>query len=250
MFGLNGNDQIVRAVRDGGWRAFECPLPDVYCLFARRSTGQVYDVGANTGFYSLVAVTANRGVTVHAFEPARDVVSAAGTQCRVMSLSDAHHHDRHRRRVTRSVRRNSSCRVVGGGGDQFVAGGRFQGKPSGDLPGAGHHARRLLAPRRTSAGLDDQDRRRGARTVGAAGRRAAGGRLPPGARRRSAGTGATTGTRQISAVPTTSSTSGSAPPNSSSATRSAGTRRPGTTSSSPGNGWTATSPRWPRSVSG
>jgi FkbM family methyltransferase len=73
MFGLNGQDQIVRAVRDGGWRAFECPLPDVYCLFARRSTGQVYDVGANTGFYSLVAVTANRALTVHAFEPARDV---------------------------------------------------------------------------------------------------------------------------------------------------------------------------------
>ena len=73
MFGLNGNDQIVRAVRDGGWRAFECPLPDVYCLFARRATGQVYDVGANTGFYSLVAVTANHGLTVHAFEPARDV---------------------------------------------------------------------------------------------------------------------------------------------------------------------------------
>jgi FkbM family methyltransferase len=73
MFGLNGNDQIVRAVRNGGWRAFECPLPDVYCLFARLSTGQVYDVGANTGFYSLVAVTANHGVTVHAFEPARDV---------------------------------------------------------------------------------------------------------------------------------------------------------------------------------
>ena len=42
-------------------------------LFARRATGQVYDVGANTGFYSLVAVTANHGLTVHAFEPARDV---------------------------------------------------------------------------------------------------------------------------------------------------------------------------------
>lgn len=74
MFGLNGDDQIVRALRDGGWRAFECPLPDVYFLQTRRCPGQVYDVGANTGFYSLVAVAANRSVQVHAFEPARDVL--------------------------------------------------------------------------------------------------------------------------------------------------------------------------------
>src|SRR6476469_4908327 len=43
----------------------------------RRSGGGiepiVLPVGPNTGFYSLVAVTANRALTVHAFEPARDV---------------------------------------------------------------------------------------------------------------------------------------------------------------------------------
>ena len=73
MFGLSGDDQIVRAVRDGGWRAFELPLPDVYSVLVRRCHGQIYDVGANTGFYALVGATVNRSTQVHAFEPARDV---------------------------------------------------------------------------------------------------------------------------------------------------------------------------------
>jgi FkbM family methyltransferase len=75
MYRLGGNDQIVRAIHDNGWRGFERPLPDVFCLLVRElKGGVVYDVGANTGFYGLVAVTANRHIEVQAFEPARQIL--------------------------------------------------------------------------------------------------------------------------------------------------------------------------------
>jgi FkbM family methyltransferase len=75
MYRLQGRDQIVRAIHDNGWRGFERPLPDIFCLLVRGlGAGVVYDVGANTGFYGLVAVTANRHVKVQAFEPARQIV--------------------------------------------------------------------------------------------------------------------------------------------------------------------------------
>lgn len=75
MYWHQGRDQIARAVHDGGWRGFERPLTDIFCLLVRGlGAGVVYDVGANTGFYALVAVTADRNVEVHAFEPARQII--------------------------------------------------------------------------------------------------------------------------------------------------------------------------------
>jgi len=75
MYRHQGRDQIARAIHDGGWRGFERPLPDIFCLLVRElGAGVVYDVGANTGFYGLVAVTAHRHVEVHAFEPARQII--------------------------------------------------------------------------------------------------------------------------------------------------------------------------------
>lgn len=70
MRSLAGADQIARDIFLHGWYAFERPLPDVFAaLVARESRGLVLDVGANTGFYSLLAVRASRGIFVHAFEP-------------------------------------------------------------------------------------------------------------------------------------------------------------------------------------
>jgi FkbM family methyltransferase len=241
MFRLNGNDQIVRAVRNGGWRAFECPLPDVYCLFARLSTGQVYDVGANTGFYSLVAVTANHGVTVHAFEPARDVFPLLE---RNVGLCP------HRAHITMTA---TAVSDKVGEAEFFVPLSSGVVETSSSLEG-GFKESHLETYRVPVITLDDYWRHGGRQPVsmikidcGAPGNwwtpaaRCSSSRCWKGHRWRNS---------TISAVRTILSTCGSAPPNSSSATRSAGTRRPGTTSSSPGNVWTANSPRWPRSVSG
>jgi len=66
---VNGSDQIAAAMATGGWLAFERPLPDVFATLVRANGGLVLDVGANTGFYALIAMSVDRSVDVHAFEP-------------------------------------------------------------------------------------------------------------------------------------------------------------------------------------
>ncbi|HVV31571.1 MAG TPA: FkbM family methyltransferase, partial [Mycobacteriales bacterium] len=62
-------DNCATTVGRRGWQAFEPPMPDVFVGECRASAGHVLDVGANTGFYSLVAVLANPELWVQAFEP-------------------------------------------------------------------------------------------------------------------------------------------------------------------------------------
>ena len=52
-----------------GWLGFERPMPDVFLACARRFPGRIVDVGANSGFYALIAVCAAAGNEVLAFEP-------------------------------------------------------------------------------------------------------------------------------------------------------------------------------------
>jgi FkbM family methyltransferase len=65
----HGRDQVATTVASGGWSSFELPLPRVLAAIAAEAQGAVYDVGANTGFYALLARHVNREVTVRAFEP-------------------------------------------------------------------------------------------------------------------------------------------------------------------------------------
>jgi FkbM family methyltransferase len=69
MFLHGGRDQIAREIVEQGWDAFEQPLPDVFAACVTGSTGLVLDIGANTGFYTLLALASSRACTVHAFEP-------------------------------------------------------------------------------------------------------------------------------------------------------------------------------------
>jgi FkbM family methyltransferase len=62
-------DHCAATIGHEGWSAFEPPMPDVFVGECRASAGHVLDVGANTGFYSLVAVLANPELWVQAFEP-------------------------------------------------------------------------------------------------------------------------------------------------------------------------------------
>ena len=63
----HGRDQCVEAFHQAGWWGYERPLPDVLLATLRHAPGPFFDVGANTGVYSLIATTV-RGVDVHAFE--------------------------------------------------------------------------------------------------------------------------------------------------------------------------------------
>jgi len=74
MYSLDDRDQVARALRRGGWLSFEAPLPSVLALLVRRWPDTFLDVGANTGFYSLLAVTAHRRATALAFEPVPEIV--------------------------------------------------------------------------------------------------------------------------------------------------------------------------------
>ncbi len=69
MYTLGGADQIARDMFQIGWHAFERPLPDVFAACVSQSHEPIIDIGANTGFYSLVAARASNGATIHAFEP-------------------------------------------------------------------------------------------------------------------------------------------------------------------------------------
>lgn len=68
MYRVAGRDQVALAL-EAGWRTFETPMPEVFWTLCRRHPGQVVDVGANTGFYTLLALLADRRRTVTAFEP-------------------------------------------------------------------------------------------------------------------------------------------------------------------------------------
>ena len=70
MYTRDGADQIARDLFRFGWQGFERPVPDVFARCVAATPGVVVDVGANTGFYSLVAVSASPSAArVHAFEP-------------------------------------------------------------------------------------------------------------------------------------------------------------------------------------
>jgi FkbM family methyltransferase len=75
MYGLDGRDQVARALRGGGWHAFEAPLPSVVVQLVRRWPTTVLDVGANTGLYSLIAVTAHRHARAIAYEPVPEIAT-------------------------------------------------------------------------------------------------------------------------------------------------------------------------------
>jgi FkbM family methyltransferase len=66
--GRVGRDQIATALRSG-WAEFEPPMPTVFAACAHAFPGVVYDVGANTGLYSVIAAQVHKANRVFAFEP-------------------------------------------------------------------------------------------------------------------------------------------------------------------------------------
>lgn len=67
-----GRDQVAMAVHGQGWAAYEAPLPGLLAAWCQRRRPVVVDVGANTGFYSLLAA-ASGATQVLAVEPVAEI---------------------------------------------------------------------------------------------------------------------------------------------------------------------------------
>ncbi len=75
---LGGRDQIVAMAAAASWNTFERPFPSMFHACIAASPGMVIDVGANTGFYALLATRASPDVCVLAFEPYGPVYEVLG----------------------------------------------------------------------------------------------------------------------------------------------------------------------------
>lgn len=65
---VGGRDQVARRLWSHGWDGFEPPLPAFFA--ATLTDGDIMlDVGANTGYYALLAASTGLSTEVHAFEP-------------------------------------------------------------------------------------------------------------------------------------------------------------------------------------
>ena len=69
-----GRDQAAAMLATAGWYGFERPMPLHFYASALSFPGLVLDVGANTGFYSLLAACASDQNRVLAFEPDESVL--------------------------------------------------------------------------------------------------------------------------------------------------------------------------------
>ncbi len=67
-------DQVACLLGRDGWRAFERPLPELIFRYGVAHPGLFVDVGANTGFYTLLAASASRDNHVVALEPMADIL--------------------------------------------------------------------------------------------------------------------------------------------------------------------------------
>lgn len=65
----DGHDFIVHTALKHGLSGYEEPFPAFIVSLVTTLRGDVLDIGANTGLYSLLAASASDDVTVHAFEP-------------------------------------------------------------------------------------------------------------------------------------------------------------------------------------
>lgn len=77
MSSVGNTDLIARVIRESGWWSFEQPLPALIVRWAQAWPGLLADVGASTGFYSLLHAAVdptNRGIAFEPFPPAAQVL--------------------------------------------------------------------------------------------------------------------------------------------------------------------------------
>lgn len=70
----NGNDSIATRIYWGGGGAFDQDSINLFLELAR-SAKVIFDIGANTGIYSLLAAVNNSTSEIHAFEPVPEILA-------------------------------------------------------------------------------------------------------------------------------------------------------------------------------
>ena len=68
MAGLDGLDQVARVIWWRGWDFYERPFPSLFASMSRGASC-VFDIGAYTGFYSMIAASCSEDARIVAFEP-------------------------------------------------------------------------------------------------------------------------------------------------------------------------------------
>jgi len=68
MNGVDGTEPVARSLWWGGWNGFEAPMPSMFAALSARP-GIILDIGAFSGFYSLVAARIRNTAAIVAFEP-------------------------------------------------------------------------------------------------------------------------------------------------------------------------------------
>lgn len=87
MDSCGGRDQVAQQMQRDGWQAYEAPLPDLVARWCHGLQPLMIDIGANTGFYSLLAAACGAR-HVHAFEPVTEIVEVLQANVTVSELSD------------------------------------------------------------------------------------------------------------------------------------------------------------------
>jgi FkbM family methyltransferase len=75
MLRQGGRDQVAAMIDNRGWTLFEPPMPAVFFRLACQAEGLIIDIGANTGFYALLAAAASKRAGIIAFEPEHHVLA-------------------------------------------------------------------------------------------------------------------------------------------------------------------------------
>lgn len=67
-----GRDQVAMTILKRGWKAYEAPMPQIVTAWSEAFNPVFVDVGANTGFYSLLALVSG-AAHAYAFEPVSEI---------------------------------------------------------------------------------------------------------------------------------------------------------------------------------
>lgn len=81
-----GRDQVAVEILQNGWKSYEAPMPAMISAWCEAFAPIFVDVGANTGFYSLLAL-ASGAKFVHAFEPVDEIADILAANLSVSEMA-------------------------------------------------------------------------------------------------------------------------------------------------------------------
>ena len=84
----NGRDQVAAIVSAQSWEGFEYPFPTYFFNCAKTWNGLIVDVGANTGFYTLLGACASCNNLIIPFEPDHLIIDSLRENVALSGIKD------------------------------------------------------------------------------------------------------------------------------------------------------------------